>query len=138
MNARIVFIDTSVLCNLVRVHGKHQDREKIVREMKDRTQAGETFILPVTAVIETGNHIAQAGAHRHEAAARLSTYLQLIVQGKAPWVLHEMGWDAAFLERFREGAGSGIDWPALAARGVGAGDLCIATEVERYRARVGD
>lgn len=138
MSGTIVFIDTSVLCNLLRVHGKDQRSDEIAREMGKRVREGQVFVLPVTAVIETGNHIAQASGYRYEAASRLADYLRLIVQQKAPWVLHEMEWDIPFLHRFLEGAGSGSDWPALAARGVGAGDLCIAAEVQRYRDRVGD
>lgn len=137
MGTGAVFIDTSVLCNLVRVHGKDQHSEQISAEMQRRMSEGDMFILPVTAVIETGNHIAQSTNHRYEAAHRLSGYLDLVVRGKAPWVLHEMEWDAAFLGTFRSGAGSGRDWPALAAMGVGAGDLCIAAEVLPFQARTG-
>lgn len=66
----ITFIDTSVLCELVAVPGKSSDPGTHLAELDERFAAGERFVIPVTAVIETGNHIAQAKTGDRRAAAR--------------------------------------------------------------------
>ena len=49
---RVEFVDTSVLCNLLDVPGKNQDRKNVLRALEERRACD--LILPVTAVIETG------------------------------------------------------------------------------------
>ncbi|ROS65449.1 hypothetical protein EDF42_1873 [Curtobacterium sp. PhB172] len=133
----ISFIDTSVLCNLVPVPGFDQQREKVLQEMAERLDGGEEFILPITSVIETGNHIAQlsSGGVRREAASKLDTLLRFICDGQAPWVLHDVAWDRDFLRQLLDGAGTGTSYIEHATVKVGAGDLCILTEREMFRAR---
>ena len=55
----VIFIDTSILCNIVPVPGFNQDQEEVRAEMKELVEKKAKFVLPITAVIETGNHIAQ-------------------------------------------------------------------------------
>lgn len=40
----VVFIDTSVLCNLLPVPGRDQDQKQVRAEMQKRFGAGEQFI----------------------------------------------------------------------------------------------
>lgn len=56
---RVYFIDTSVLDNLLEIPKKSQDREQVKNDFSKRQSENSRFILPITAVIETGNHIAQ-------------------------------------------------------------------------------
>ncbi|MFJ8843469.1 hypothetical protein ACIRFF_11250 [Streptomyces cyaneofuscatus] len=61
----VEFVDTSILCNLLAVPGKCQDREQVIDELKRKRERRETdLLLPVTAIIETGNHIAQVSDGR--------------------------------------------------------------------------
>lgn len=53
-------MDTSVLCELLEVPGKNQQATAVQAEFVTRAAAGEHFVIPVTAVIETGNPICQA------------------------------------------------------------------------------
>lgn len=54
------FVDTSILCNPLEVPGKCQDRKRVIDELKRKRDRRDTdLLLPVTAIIETGNHIAQ-------------------------------------------------------------------------------
>jgi hypothetical protein len=133
----ISFIDTSILCNLVPVPGFDQDREQVVREMGARLNDGESFVLPITAVVETGNHIAQlnSGDARRKAASSLDALLRLICAGKAPWVLHDVSWDRSFLQRLLDGAGTSATYIDHAQAGVGAGDLCILNERQAFSER---
>lgn len=134
----VIFIDTSILCNIVPVPGFNQDQEEVRAEMKELVEKKAKFILPITAVIETGNHIAQlaGGNDRRESAERFSEILRLVVEHKAPWSLVDVKWGENFLRDLLQGAvdtqESLVD---LATRGVGLGDLCILTERMRYEQR---
>lgn len=74
---KVVFLDTSVLCNVLRVPGKCQNHETVVAELRTRIDEEETLVLPTATIIETGNHIAQLldGAVRRERAERLADFL---------------------------------------------------------------
>ncbi|WP_307848516.1 type II toxin-antitoxin system VapC family toxin [Microbispora oryzae] len=131
------FVDTSVLCNLLDVPGKNQQREALKEELP-RKSLEFHLILPVTTVIETGNHIAQLpnGHDRRDRAVRLHDLLNLVIRGEAPWVLHTVEWGEPFLRELLRGGGTGIDLADHAMTGLGLGDLCILTERELYRRRV--
>ncbi|MEV4291968.1 hypothetical protein AB0K40_41240 [Nonomuraea bangladeshensis] len=130
-------MDTTVLCNLLDVPGKNQSRAEIVQELA-HDKRGCDLILPVTAVIETGNHIAQLsdGRLRRQYAEKLSQLLELVINGRAPWVLHTLTWGADFLRSLVDGAGTGIPLSDHAMSKLGLGDLCILAERELYRSRV--
>lgn len=134
---RVSFIDTSVLCNLVPVPGRDQEADEVKREMTERLDQRERFILPITAVIETGNFIAQLsdGRVRRQTAERLDQILRLICEGRAPWVLHDVAWDKSFLNQMLEGADTMMKYVEHAASQVGAGDLCIINERLHYQQR---
>lgn len=82
----VVFIDTSILCNLIPVPGKNQHQAQVQKEMKERLAQGAEFTLPITAVIETGNFVAQLadGHERLTTANQLEKILRFICEGKAP------------------------------------------------------
>ncbi|MFZ7088910.1 hypothetical protein [Curtobacterium sp. RRHDQ10] len=133
----ISFIDTTILCNLVPVPGYDQHRDQVIEEMSIRLDHGEEFILPITSVIETGNHIAQlgSGGARRQAAMKLNDLLRLICAGQAPWVLHDVAWNDSFLQKLLDGADTETSYVDHAVAGVGAGDLCILTERQTYSER---
>lgn len=137
---RAVFIDTSVLVNLLKVPGKNQQALKAAQDfMALQEDSGVQFVLPVTAVIETGNHIAQLanGDTRRKIAETFGEVLELVTKSESPWVLHDFEWGEAFLDSFLNGAGTGQPWPELAQARLGGGDLSILVEAEMYRARLG-
>lgn len=134
----VVFVDTSVLCNLLPVPGFDQNAGEVREQMSARLKHDESlFILLITTVIETGNHIAQIknGDARRRTAERFSEMLDLIIKKKAPWTLHDIAWNKTFLEMLMEGAGTGTSYVDHASARVGTGDLCILTECEQYRQR---
>lgn len=134
---QVTFIDTTVLCNLIPVPGRDQNRDAVRAEMGARLEGGEQFILPITAVIETGNFVAQIGdgGQRRACADILAGMLRLVCEGRAPWVLHDVEWSRAFLETFLAGADTGTTFVDHAMQGLGAGDLCILAERAAYRER---
>lgn len=85
---RVYFIDTSVLDNLLEIPKKSQDREQAKHDFAKRQSENSRFILPITAVIETGNHIAQLsdGRVRRNIAEKFSSMLELTAQRQAPWI----------------------------------------------------
>jgi hypothetical protein len=134
--SRVTFIDTSVLCELLAVPGKSQQSQAVREELDSRVKRGERFVIPVTAVIETGNHITQAQGDRYAAAERLCTLIYSIIGGDQSFLLHEFFWDGAFLKDVCGGDATGRDlgqWAA--ASGMGAGDIAILVERDRFVAR---
>lgn len=133
------FIDTCVLCNLVPVPGRDQDREKIGRELKVHLSNRDVLIVPIASVIETGNHISHVedGNLRRTTAIRFNDMLTSLKNNEAPWVMNEVSWDSNFLDSFLSGAGTGMTWTEHATSKMGAGDLSILAERELYQQRSG-
>lgn len=145
--ARVRFVDTSVLVELLEVPGKCQKRDETRAELEQLLDNGHTLVLPITTVIETGNHIAQIavghGAARRDCAERYVRLLRAIAAEKLRgWVLHAVAWDERMLTKLcdgvslpgaKEATGSFVE---LAGAGMlGAGDLAILAECELYADR---
>ncbi|MBO9479155.1 hypothetical protein J7382_16540 [Shimia sp. R11_0] len=90
--------------------------------------AGFQLVMPVTSVVETGNHISHAPTQRYEKAQEFVTFLNRASTGEEPW--------APFSEQFAT-----IDtaigelaplWPDAAARGVSLGDFLITSVADYY------
>lgn len=130
---RVTFLDTSVLVELVEVPGKCQRPAEIRAEFERRVRAREQFVIPITAVIETGNHIAQAKGHRRPAAEALVRFIDAAVAGTAPFRLNQVGWDDTFLTELCFGNSTGQPFVDLAGNGqMGAGDVAILVERDRF------
>lgn len=124
----VVFMDTSILTNLLDIPGKNQDKDTVVKAFKEIRQRGDTLILPIAAIIETGNHIAHlpAGEQRRYCALRFSEYLRKTAREEAPWTLYGAALDAADMEYLAEHF---ANWATMA---IGIGDLSIVRQYERY------
>ena len=134
----VVFLDTSIVCEVLRVPGKSQHHDAVAEELRDRVGRGESLVLPTASIIETGNHIAQLsnGDSRRSRADAFVALLQATAAGRAPWSLHGAVWDGGFLMSMCEGPASCPSLPDLAAQKVGAGDISVLAEAEHYRGRV--
>jgi hypothetical protein len=130
VSATVTMIDTSVLCEMLQVPGKSDpDRvAEVSAEMDRRSRAGERFVIPITAVIETGNHIAQAAEYRHDAAGRFVRFLRLAMSQTGPWLILETRLGTDFLSALCDGDSTGQTLENLAALKVGAGDIAILVE----------
>lgn len=132
----VTLIDTSVLCELLQVPGKSRPNRKaeVLAEVDQRWMAGERFVIPVTAVIETGNHIAQSDGNRFEVAGRLVRLLQVAISGESHWRVLQTQLGADFLSALCEGDSTGQSLQTLAAAKVGAGDVAILVERDQLLA----
>ncbi len=133
---RIVFVDTSVLTNVLDVPGKNGERDVVLPLFREMAQDGSTLIIPIAAIIEVGNHIAQLpGDDRRDRASRFEGFLRRSLDGKPPWVVSGASWDSAFLRELVDGHPRRPGMVALCTSRVGTGDGSILLEVERYRQR---
>lgn len=110
----VEFVDTSVLLNILDVPGKNQDRQRVVGELGEKDARGVQLIIPVSAVIETGNHITNLpdGHSRRICAQRFEKVLGAVARGELPWALHQLDWGDRFLEKLCVGVvgtGSFVD-----------------------------
>lgn len=137
--AEVRFVDTSVLCDLLDVPGKAQQQLAVREELRSLIEQGIQLVLPVAAIIETGNHIEQGprGHARRAAAERFVALLRLTVATAAPWVLHSVPWDGRMLDLICDGTPKTGAFVDLAGNGqLGGGDVSILAECELYRSRV--
>lgn len=131
----VTFIDTSVLCELLKVPGRSSEEQstELAEEMDIRRAEGERFVIPITTIIETGNHIAQCGPDSRRVAERLVRLLRMAVSGDAPWTVLETRFGADFLASLCDGDSTGERYEDLAARKVGAGDIALLVERDQFR-----
>ena len=123
----IALIDTSVFCNVIPVPGRDQARTAVLVQFERLITARTTLLLPMAAVLETGNHIAhmREGGHLRRTAAR--NFCKLVsdaIDGIAPWVPTPF-WEVEILQEWLR------EFPGHALQGRGMGDLSIVKEWER-------
>ncbi|WP_137726058.1 hypothetical protein [Prescottella subtropica] len=132
---RAVFVDTSVFCNLLAVPGLDQDRAMVTAEYREFVEASVPMLLPVTTVVETGNHVAHCTGDRRSVATRFVETLRKVAQGSAPWIPHEIDWNAGLISELVDGGSEPLRDGLV--RGVGTGDCLILTERAIYCRRMG-
>ncbi len=122
-------LDTSVFCEILRVPNMSSAPEAIKRELQTRILANENLVLPMTTILETGNHIGQNGngGARWRAAQRFVEQVTRAIAGTTPFTA------TAFVDRasLLTWLGEFPEWAcAVDARGKGSGlgDLTIYKE----------
>lgn len=136
---RVVFLDTSILLNFLEVPRKSSQRAEVLRRFKElrKPAAGVLLVIPIAAVVEVGNHLAQLQREeRVRPCKAFGDLLRAAVAGTVPFVLSGAGWDGDFLTRLIDGPTPDRRMDVLCQRGVGAGDASILLEVEHYVDRV--
>ena len=85
--SEIVLLDTSVYLNVLDVPGFNQDRSDVLAQFVTSSQSGDYFLLPLAAVWETGNHIADLGngQTRRRYAQVLEADVTKAFKGEAPY-----------------------------------------------------
>lgn len=85
----VCLVDTSVFCELLAVPGKSQRVTAMATqaEFKEKLGADEVLLLPMTTILETGNHIGQNGngGERRAAAQRFTAQVRLALKGESPF-----------------------------------------------------
>lgn len=137
--ASVVFLDSSVLFNLLDVPAKNSDRTHVVAEFQRLVREATTFVFPVTALIETGNIIAQLpdGHARRTCMERLVDLLRRALTTTPPLAVSGVPWDESFLTALIDGGGDRrMSLVDFAIAGLGSGDASVLLEMDRYREKV--
>ena len=90
---QVIIIDTSILCVYLEVPGKEivgkdddkWDKQRVDQSLDERIKHKAQFIVPVAAIIETGNHIAQANHQRFVTANRFANLLIQMANREMLW-----------------------------------------------------
>lgn len=53
----VVLVDTTIFLNVLDVPGFNQDREAVFGQLAERLDARQELLLPIAAILETGNHV---------------------------------------------------------------------------------
>lgn len=138
MPARVLILDTSVLCCFLQVPGKEtcgsdDDRwnhRRIAALIDAEVKRASLLVLPLATIVETGNHIAQAKkGDRFAVATRLAGFIALTAEGTSPWAAFSAQaelWEPGRLRVLAQ------TWPELAAGGTSIGDATIIDVAEFY------
>ena len=129
----VKLIDTSILCELLEIPTKSSPAvaKKIKATFARWAKNDVRFILPLAAVIETGNHIAQNGdgTVRRERGIALANFVRQSLQDASPF-LKPPFWNKDDLESWMS------KFPESAMREVGLGDVSILHDLEVAKARL--
>lgn len=139
MSRKVLILDTSVLCCLLKVPGKTTagpsndswDFKRIDNLLEMERKNGSTFVLPTATLIETGNHIAQCSDFRFELATALCGILKSAAGAESPWApFNDQSelWETANLIELAD------KWPTFAAKKMSIGDTTIKHVAEHYAA----
>ncbi|WP_228060859.1 hypothetical protein [Coleofasciculus sp. LEGE 07092] len=124
----MAIVDTSIFCEFLNIPNMNSSREEVLNEFEKLVRNDTSFLLPITAVYETGNHIAQLsdGGNCRRFAQAFVTEVHKAINGDAPWQImrvpkvEEIG---IWLNEF----------PDSAMRKVSMGDLSIIKEWEEAK-----
>ncbi len=121
----ICLIDTSILCEILQVPNRCANHQEIFAEMEEKIPT-DTLLLPVSAILETGNHIGQNGdgRQRREAAHRFVAFVRDAIRGETPFTTTPFFEPEVLLTWLDE-------FPDWAQGGSGFGDLTIVQEFHR-------
>lgn len=133
----LVIVDTTVFLNILDVPAFNQDRENVVENMKKFIEQDASFILPISTIWETGNHIAHLsnGNVRRQNALKFVEQVKKSINDESPFKTSELPnktdlarWldtfpDAVQRNKSDEKPNEGLSW----------GDRTIIGELEKMR-----
>ncbi|MHB8897047.1 MAG: hypothetical protein ACYC99_17990 [Candidatus Geothermincolia bacterium] len=120
----VCLVDTSIFCELLRVPHMCSDALVIADDFESKLGRGETFLLPMTTILETGNHVGQVknGSKRREAALRFVKRVVEMIDGGSPFSPTR----SLEAEALRELLANFPEWTKTTESGLG--DLSISEE----------
>lgn len=93
---KIMIIDTNIMCVWLKVPGKETagknnewDYEKVSAHIGEEIKQGTKLCLPMTSVIETGNHIAHIKGNKAPSADALMDKIIKSANGDNPWLVFD-------------------------------------------------
>ncbi len=122
----ICLIDTSILCEFLAIPNLCGSYAEVEAEMRRKIRRRESLLLPMSTILETGNHIGQNGdgRQRRSIAESFVQLIQQAIRGETPFTPTPFFESEALLKWLGE-------FPDWAMRGSGLADLTIAKEFER-------
>jgi hypothetical protein len=137
----VVVIDTCILCVWLKVPGKETcgpddsrwNFARVDQDIQRHIGIRSSLILPLTTIIETGNHISQAAGDCFLLAKKLGEIMHKAAEAISPWAAFSEQLDRWTPENLKKLA---QDWPPLAAQKMSIGDATIK-EVADYYAKMG-
>lgn len=123
----VCLVDTSIFCELLEVPHMCSDAPDVVADFERKVQRRETLLLPMTTILETGNHVGQVsnGSKRREAALRFVRRVGEAIDGASPFSPTR----SLEAEALREMLSEFSEWARTT--GSGLGDLSIKREWEQ-------
>lgn len=121
----VILVDTSIFLNVLNVAGFNQNANQLRRELENFIVNDDYLLLPIAAIVETGNHVAHLsdGGNRRRCAETFVEQVKLALSGEAPWTPTSVP-DA---ERLADWL---TEFPEHAMREISLGDLTIIKEWE--------
>lgn len=83
----IWILDTGVFTNILDIDGWNQDRAEILAAFEEKVDAEDSFMIPFTTILETGNFIHQMPKKglRQATAQRFADSITASIRGEVPW-----------------------------------------------------
>lgn len=129
----VVLLDTSVLLEYFSVPGKSKKTnrvEDVFAKLAEFRKSGCQLLLPVAAIIETGNHISKAKIDGDKRKVLVEKFVECVldaIDSKTPWTITPWPENLSIREWI-------TDFPSSLEKGLGFADLSIIKEWERTRA----
>ena len=122
----IVIVDSSVLLNVLDIPEFNQDKDDVFDEFGLLVDAAAHLLLPLAAVLETGDHVGDLsdGGHRRRHATRFRDCIHQALQGEAPWTPIDFPEPSLLLAWL-------ADFPDMAMRELGISDVSIIDAWQR-------
>jgi len=126
MDKEYILIDTSVMVEILNVPNKSNNHDTIMSEFKKRAKDGCSFFIPLTTILETGNHIAQNGDGnlRRICANNFVNLVEKSLDGISPFKVLPF-FNQEELRKWLK------DLPDIAATGQSFGDFSIIKDMEK-------
>ncbi|MBC6421018.1 MAG: hypothetical protein GDA43_18960 [Hormoscilla sp. SP5CHS1] len=88
----VAIVDTSIFCEFLNIPKMNDSREEVLNEFERLLNDETSFLLPMAAVYETGNHIAQLpdGGNRRRFAQFFVEQVHKAINGDAPWQIMQV------------------------------------------------
>lgn len=121
----VILVDTSIFLNVLDVPGFNQNSIQVRQELEELIENEDSLLLPIAAIVEAGNHIAQLshGSNRRRFAEQFVEQVKMAFSGDAPWTPTRVP-DLELLAEWL------TEFPDRAMQGISLGDLTIIKEWE--------
>ncbi len=137
MPRKVLLLDTSILCVWLQIPGKETcgprhdlwNQTRVAYKIQEEIDSNTAFVLPLAAIIETGNHICQMHGNPYPYARKLGELIRKVADEDSPWAAFQdqtQLWTPEMLHKLAE------NWPEKAKEGLSLADLTISGIAEHY------